>query len=334
MMAAGDAVLPVWRLVSETGTKLDPDVFVPAVRGYYSLPDGRLASMPFNSSTCICWYNQDAFVKAGLELVAAAQRIGEATGARFAMTTASLIRAHFEQFSAIHDLPYATDANGFNGPGAELRINSPAHVRHLDRLLQMARAGKFQYIGRDGAGDGPFVAGESAIHFGSSALRGTRASAAKFRWAPAFMPYDPGIIREPINSAIGGASLCVLTARGRSAAEYRATAAFLAFLAEPENDAAWAEATGYVPVTHAGFERTRQDGWLDRNPGADLPIRQLTRGRVSDNSRGFLGRMPEIRTIIEEEYERAVTGLQNAQSALDSAVVRGNRVLRALERTL
>ena len=37
------------------------------MRGYYSLADGRMASMPFNSSTAMMWYNQDAFEKAGLD---------------------------------------------------------------------------------------------------------------------------------------------------------------------------------------------------------------------------------------------------------------------------
>ena len=37
---------------------LDPAVYIPGVRGYYSLPDGRLASMPFNSSTSIMWVQQ------------------------------------------------------------------------------------------------------------------------------------------------------------------------------------------------------------------------------------------------------------------------------------
>ena len=46
---------------------LDPAVYIPGVRGYYSLPDGRLASMPFNSSTSVMWYNKDAFAAAGLD---------------------------------------------------------------------------------------------------------------------------------------------------------------------------------------------------------------------------------------------------------------------------
>jgi sn-glycerol 3-phosphate transport system substrate-binding protein len=45
-----------------------------------------------------------------------------------------------------------------------------------------------------------------------------------------------------------------------------------------------------------------------------------------------LGNMPEIRNIIQEEIEKAFQGQQTAQQALDSAVQRGNVVLRNFER--
>ena len=67
MMSARGAIKPVHELLRETGVALDPNAYLPAVRGYYSLPDGRLMSMPFNSSTAIMFYNKDAFKKAGLD---------------------------------------------------------------------------------------------------------------------------------------------------------------------------------------------------------------------------------------------------------------------------
>ncbi|MEJ1978173.1 MAG: ABC transporter permease subunit [Acetobacteraceae bacterium] len=101
------------------------------------------------------------------------------------------------------------------------------------------------------------------------------------------MPYDPAIIAQPINSIIGGASLWTMTAPNRPAAEYKGTAEFLAFLAQPANAAAWHQNTGYVPVTLAGYELSKQQGYYDKNPGTELPIQQLTRGKVTDNSRGL-----------------------------------------------
>jgi sn-glycerol 3-phosphate transport system substrate-binding protein len=43
--------------------------------------------------------------------------------------------------------------------------------------------------------------------------------------------------------------------------------------------------------------------------------------------------MPEIRVVIQEEMEKAFQGQQTAKQALDSAVQRGNTILRNFERT-
>ena len=46
-----------------------------------------------------------------------------------------------------------------------------------------------------------------------------------------------------------------------------------------------------------------------------------------------LGRLPEIRNIIQEELEKALQGGQTAQQAMDAAVARGNKVLRDFEKS-
>ena len=124
-----------------------------------------------------------------------------------------------------------------------------------------------------------------------------------------------------------------MTAPNRTAAEYKGCAQFLKFIGRPDNDAVWHQHTGYVPVTLAGYELSKKQGYYEKTPGADLPILQLTRGEVTANSRGFrLGRMAELRNIFSEELEKALQGQQGAQAALDATVARGNRVLREFEK--
>jgi sn-glycerol 3-phosphate transport system substrate-binding protein len=345
MLTAGPVIKPVWQLAQETGVAIDPAAYIPAVRGYYSTSHGRLASMPFNSSTAIAWYNLDVLERAGVDALgapptwqdveAAMRRVRQKDAAPFGVTIASVVWSQFEQYGAIHDIPFATEANGFKGLDAMLKVNSPPFVKHLQRLIEMSKDNAFHYTGRDGVGDGAFLNGQSAMACSTSALRGDLKRSAKFRWAPGFLPYDPDVIQQPINSAIGGASFWVLTAPRRDAAEYRGVAEFLRFLGQPQQDAQWSMGTGYIPVTHAGYELLQRQGWFAQNPGTDLPVKQLTRGQVTDNSRGFhLGRMPEIRTIIEEECEKALAGQQGAQRALDNAVERGNKVLRDFQKSV
>jgi sn-glycerol 3-phosphate transport system substrate-binding protein len=339
MLAAGKAVKPVWELAKETGLAIDPKVYIPAVRGYYSLADGRMASMPFNSSTAVMWYNKDAFRKAGLdpdkapatwqEVRAAAEAIKAKNAAPVAMTTSWPVWIQLEQYSALHNLAFATKSDGFDGLDTELVFNTKAHVKHIERLLEMSKDGSFKYAGRDTAPDPLIVSGEAAISFGSSSSRGNLVKSAKFDWAEAYLPYDPELIKAPLNSIIGGASLWTMTAPQRTPEEYKAVAEFLKYIGKPDVDSTWAQNTGYVPVTFAGYEVSKQQGYYAKNVGADIPVEQLTRGQVTENTKGLrLGRLPEIRNIIQEELEKALQGGQSAQQALDVAVVRGNKVLK------
>jgi len=345
MLAAGKAVKQVWELSKETGVTLDPKTYIPAVRGYYSLTDGRMASMPFNSSTSVMWYSKDAFRKAGLDpdkppatwedVVKAAQVIKAKSAAEVPCTSAWLSWIQLEQYSSLHNIAFASEADGFAGLGAKLEINSKAHVKNMARLLEMSKDGSFVYAGRDNAPDQLLVSGKAGIHFDSSGMRGDLVKSAKFDWGAAYLPYDPELIKSPLNSIIGGASLWTMTAPNRTPDEYKAVATFLQFIGKPENDAYWHQHTGYVPVTLAGFELSKQQGFYQKNPGADLPVLQLTRGTVTANSKGLrLGRLPEIRNIIYEEMEKGFQGKQTAQQAMDSAVERGNKVLREFQKAV
>ncbi|MCS7235805.1 MAG: sn-glycerol-3-phosphate ABC transporter substrate-binding protein UgpB [Armatimonadota bacterium] len=344
MMAARGAIKPVYELMQETRTPFDPSVYLPAVRGYYSTPDGKMVSMPFNSSTPVLWYNKDAFRRAGLnpdrpprtwaELREAAQRIRAANAAPCGWSTAWPTWIHFENFGAIHDVPFATKANGFEGTDAELQVNAPLYVRHLENIVQMQREGLFKYGGRDAAGDALGPSGECAMLTASSALFARYQREARFDWGVGFLPYYEDVRGAPKNSIIGGASLWVMTSPRRTPEEYKAVAEFFRYISNPEVSAKWHMETGYIPITFTAIQRAKALGYYQRNPWAEIPIQQLTRTRPTTNSKGIrLGNMPEIRTILYEEIERALQGQQSPKAALDAAVRRGNEVLRQFQRT-
>jgi len=343
MMAAKGAIKPVFELMRDAGVAFDPKAYVPAVRGYYSTSDGRMLSMPFNSSTPITWYNKDAFKKAGLdptkpprtweETREAAEKIRAANATTCGFTVSWPTWTQYENFSAIHNVPLATKANGMDGLDAELKINSPLHIKHLQTLMDMHKEGTFKYGGRDGAGNSLFTSGECAIIHASSGMRARVVSEAKFDYGVAMLPYYKGTPGAPKNSIIGGASFWVMTGPKRTADEYKAVAEFFRYLGRPEVDAKWHIDTGYVPITMAGFALVSGQGYYIKNPGTDLPFRQLTLTEPTENSRGLrLGNMPEIRVIMQEEMEKAFQRQQTAKQAVDNAVKRGDAVLRTFER--
>jgi len=67
MMASKGVIVPVGKVMQDAGQKFDPKVYVPAVAGYYTAPNGQMLSFPFNSSTPVFHYNKDAFKAAGMD---------------------------------------------------------------------------------------------------------------------------------------------------------------------------------------------------------------------------------------------------------------------------
>ena len=154
---------------------------------------------------------------------------------------------------------------------------------------------------------------------------------AKFDFGVAQLPYYDDIRGAPHHTMIGGAGLWALA--GKKSAEYRGVAKFLAWLARPEVQADWHQRTGYVPVTRAAYELTAQKGFYKQNPGHEIAIKQLLLNSPTRESRGIrLGRMQDIRLILEQELESVWDGTVAPKLALDRAAERGDVLLRQFER--
>jgi sn-glycerol 3-phosphate transport system substrate-binding protein len=344
MMAAREAILPVHQLLADAGVEIDPARYLPGVRGYFSDTEGRLISMPHNTSSAIMWINLDAFERAGLsttdlpatwaEVRAAAEAIRDTGAAPCALTTAWPTWTLFEQTASIHNVPFATGGNGFQGLDTQMELTGDFFQTHVQNIVDMQSEGLFRYGGRDSAADSLFPSGECAISFNSSAARARVAAEAKFNWASVPLPYYDDVVESPYNGVIGGASLWVFQTPSRTAEEYRGIAEFFDFISDTEQDVWWHQVTGYVPLTLAAYEQSRAEGFYEANPGADAAITQLSRAEPTEYSQGFrLGGMIEIRNIIQEELERTLQGRQTVERALANANNRGNQVLRNFERT-
>ncbi|WP_410712173.1 sn-glycerol-3-phosphate ABC transporter substrate-binding protein UgpB [Bradyrhizobium sp. BEA-2-5] len=340
MTAAKGAIYPVFSLMRDQSEAFAPSAYLPAVAGYYADVDGNMLSFPFNASTPILYYNKDMFRSAGLdpsvpprtwpELGVVAKRL-RAAGAMCGVTTSWPSWINVENFSAFHNLPIATKANGFSGLDAQLIFNNPLVVRHIAQLAQWQADKTFDYSGRGQSAEPRFQKGECGIFIGSSATRADIKANSKFEIGYGMMPYWPDVKDAPQNSIIGGATLWVL--RDRPRAEYAGVAKFFAYLSRPEVQATWHQNTGYLPITRAAFDLTRAQGFYDRNPGASISIEEVTLKPPTDNSKGIrLGSFVLIRDVIEEELEQVFAGKRSAQAAMDNAVERGNRLLRQFER--
>ncbi|OSQ50913.1 sn-glycerol-3-phosphate ABC transporter substrate-binding protein UgpB [Marivita geojedonensis] len=339
MMAAEGAIKPVYEVMAESGAEFDPDAYIGAVKGYYTTTDGQMLSLPFNSSTPVLWVNRDAMEAAGVDpdtdlstwqKVDAVLEQLKAGGEECPLVTAWQSWIHLENFSAYHDVPFASKDNGFGGVDTELMLNGEAQVAHLSAMGQWAKDGEFIYTGRRNEGGANFRAGDCALFTESSAGYAGISSEAEFDFDVRPLPYWEGVGNAPQNTIIGGASLWVLS--GHDDAEYKGVGEFLSFLSSTDVQAKWHQDTGYLPITVAAGDATRASGFYDENPGTDVAVIQMTANQPTGNSKGLrLGSFDQIRGIIDEELEAIWSGDKTAQEAMDSAKERGDALLRRFE---
>jgi sn-glycerol 3-phosphate transport system substrate-binding protein len=340
MMAAKGAIKPVYQLMKESGLPFDSNAYLPTVTGYYSTTDGRMLSMPFNSSTPVLYYSKDGFKKAGLDPakppktwpeVAEYSKKLVAVGYQAGFSTAWTSWIHIENLSAWHNVPIGTKANGFGGLDARLTYNGPLQVKHIQQLADWQKDKVFVYGGRANTGNAKFMSEQVAMYTESSAGYAGFAKNCKFEFGTGMLPYWPDVKGAPLNTIIGGASLWVMA--GHSAEDYKGVAAFFNYISSPEVMADWHQFTGYLPITMAAYELTKKQGFYDKNPSLETALKQMTLNKPTDNSKGLrFGYFSQIRDINDNEFEATFSGQKTAKKGLDDAVAAGNKLVEKFQK--
>jgi sn-glycerol 3-phosphate transport system substrate-binding protein len=334
VMAQKGAIVPLWQVLQESHTTLHAK-FLPPVAGYFSDAKGRLLALPFNGSTPVLYYNRDAFRRAKLDPEKAPKTWYEMpavigalleNGSECVLTTTYPSWVLLENMSAWHNQEFATHHNGMDGAGARLAFNTRLMVRWISMLSSWNKSGYFTPTGRGNEAEARFASGECALLTASSSLYAELREQAKFDFGVAQLPYYDDFGGAPHHTLIGGAGLWVMA--GKSKAENRGVARFLAYLSQPEVQAEWHQKTGYMPVSNAAYELTRKQGFYQNNPGHEIAVRQLLGKAPTKASAGIrLVEFRKIRGIIDEELELVWGGTKTPLDALNTAVARGNGVL-------
>jgi sn-glycerol 3-phosphate transport system substrate-binding protein len=345
LMLSG-AYYPVNKLMADNGYKVDWANYFAGIRSYYATSKGDLFSMPFNSSTALLYWNQDAFKKIGKD--AAPKTWEEAGDDMKALKAAGYdcpmaidisqdeVWQLMEQFSAIQNQPVASKNNGYDGLDAELVFNKGKFAQYVTDLKKWYDDGLIKLKSKLAGEDyiTAFATGHCQMTLTSVGDHGTitRTAAPEMHWSVAELPVYADTERK--NSLVGGASLWVL--QGKSPAEYKAAAAFLNFVAQPEQALWWSSNTGYIPVTKTGYDFMVKNGFYDKAPykGREIAIQSLTASEPTPVTRGLrLGGMQQIRAEVANALQAIFAGKTSVQAGLDDAASRGNAILRRFEAT-
>ena len=341
LMLSGE-FYPVTKLMADTGVTVDWADYFPGIANYYSSTSGEFFSMPWNSSTPVYYFNKDHFTKAGIteapitwEGMEEAFKALKASGQACSLAYAPSAWIDLEQFSMVHNVPVASNNNGYDGLDTELLFNTTLHVNYMEDVQRWLTDG-YAMLRTQAAGKtarDSFVEGECSIFFSSIADHNTiHKLTPAFGWDVQIIPTYEGVERK--NTVVGGASLWVLS--GKTDDEYKAAANYLAFLATKEEQQFLLENTGYIPVTKSTYEALLAEGFYAKEPfiNRDIAMKSLTWTEPTELTRGIrLGGMIQIRAEWLAEVEAALAGQKTMQEALDTAAARGNEVLARFAQT-
>lgn len=330
-------LIPAYRLMEADG--FDPNIFVPAVRDYYSDESGMVA-MAFNSSTPLIYYNADMFEAAGVappdpnwnfsDFKATCDQLMDAGVAPFCFTYGQ-VGWYFEQILANSGGLYFNENNGRTGRPTEVVFNQGQGVEVFTFLTDLIKEGYSPNLGSTWTEtDSTFITQQAAMEIDSTSDVSIIQNS-EFNVGTAFIPHSDSSERNGV--IIGGAALWLIDS-GDDATN-QAAWEFMKFMAGQEQQITWHTGSGYFPVRVDLADNAELNTFWDENPNFRTAIEQLgtTNTTMPDGSPNYAvlggraGPFPAIRRIIVETYSRVLDDGLSPQEALDEAAEKANQEL-------
>ena len=339
VIAAQGATIPVQDLLIDNGVDFNIEDYISGVRYFYADSEDKMIGMPFNSSSPIMYYNMQALEAAGVTPPKTYEEFETVTAP--ALVEAGYIplaQSHspwiwVENFMSRHDLPFATNDNGYTGLDTQILVNSPELKMHWSKVKEWRDAGFYEWYGAAwNDNQKPFEEGKVAIWMGSSgSFGGLSKLDLPFDFSATVLPYWESVTTEPKQTFIGGAALFAMS--GKSDAENAATAAFFQYLTSPETQVMWHKETGYVPVTTAAYEMAKAEGYYDELPAAEVGIEQLSLP-AGEHTKGYrMGFYVQIRDVMNREFGRILAGDTSVDDAFTAIEAESNELLAKFAQT-
>jgi sn-glycerol 3-phosphate transport system substrate-binding protein len=298
------------------GDVVDLDALLEPVVNYY-ISEGKLYSMPFNSSNPILMYNADAFRRAGVDPTRppetfdavrdVSSKLVESGVTDYGITFANY-SWFVEQWFAEQNTPLVNNRNGRDGTVTESFLDGEVARRIFEWWVGLERDGLYVNPGIEARGEAAdlFCSGEAAMLIGStSSLAGIeeRAAEAGFEMATGLFPVPD----RRTGVLVGGGSLWLGGDIPRSRRD--AAAEFIGWLSRPAQQARWHRETGYLPVHQGAIATLRADGWFDDNPQFKTAFEQLQDTQQTVATGGArIGPFDTVRTMISDAYEEMSSG--------------------------
>ena len=321
------------------GIPVAMDDFVQPVAAYYTL-DGEFTSMPWNTSSAVWFSNMNILSEAGIdappatwaELDAACEAIMALESAPEYCWSFPNHGWFFEQWLAQQNGEFANNGNGRDARATEVTFNNEAGLAVLQWMDEQAEKGYLYYSGSQGGDswstvDQAFLGGQVAMAaYSSSDTRVYTDTGAEngFEVVASFMPYNDET--GWTGNLIGGASLWLVD--GLDPAVEDGALSFLLWFTNTENQAEWAQITGYFSVRQSSVDLLTEEGFFDENPNFRVAPDQIAQSEVTPATSGALmGAFPGIRNIVTQAVDTVLLTDEDPQAVLDAAAAEANTML-------
>ena len=206
--------------------------------------NGVQYGIPFNKSTEVLFYNADLLKEYGVKVPTTLDELKEAAKTIYEKSNHEVVGAGFDSLNNYYAIGMKNKGVDFT---KELDFTSDASKEVVKYYADGIRDGYFRTAGSDKYLSGPFQNKKVAMYVGSTAGESFVAKGAKEAG------YEYGVAPRPDKFNLQqGTDIYMF----QSASEEQRTAAylFLKFLASPESQLTWAQATGYIPVVSKVLE--------------------------------------------------------------------------------
>ena len=313
--------------------------FLPSTVKYFTVA-GKLVAMPFNISTQILYYDQNAFTRAGLDPAAPPTTFDEVQSASRQLISAKagkygislkLTSSNFEDWISIGGGDFLDNGNGRVSRATAVSFGGELGTQIVEWFSSMLTSKLAEATPGSGLSGYDNLLGVpegvAPMTIDTSAALGTVSAIVKSGMYPKVklgiggVPGPPG----PGGVPIGGAGLYLVKA---SAPERQDGAwQFVKFLLEPESLATWAAGTGYLPIRQSAVQTTTMQQAWSAVPGYKVAYEQLERSPATTATAGGVsGAASQIGTDVTNMLTAIANG-QSPASALSAAVQACNQAI-------
>jgi len=291
---------------------------------------GRLVAFPWMAEIPVMFYRPAAFAQAGLapkpertwvalqgQLVTLANN-----GSRDCpLISDQAVSVHLENLAAVNLQRYVSHTPD-EPPG--FRFDTP-YVRHLSLMVSWVRSGLMVHPGFQSLAPDYFAVRRCAVLIANSGHLGRFLQDPGLDVAVSGLPYYPQLTRTPGRPFVSGSALWLV--RGHTAAQDKAVAAFLGWLAQPQQAAMWHQQTGFLPLTQAALRQTPASYYSGLEQWGAL-VQGYAKPPVALNRGIRVNHYPQIRRLFARALDKALRGEMPAVSMLKLAAAEAQKRVR------